>query len=106
MMDMLWGEFSMSSIALNVESSIWNIVPSGLRFVSKHNVGTVMPFKPSPKSLGKHPGACGIWTLMKPMVEWTFETVGPSTDVSWEFTLKSWNNVIELQGVCAQMNPS
>jgi len=106
MMDMLWCVFSVSSIALNIESSIWDIVPSGLRFVSKHNVGTIVPLEPSPKSLGKHPGAHVIWTFMEPMVEWALETVSPSTDVSWEFALESGNHVIELQGVSAQMNPS
>ena len=96
----------MSGVALNIETSIWDIVPSGIRFISEHNVGTIVPFEPSPKSLGKHPGAHVIWSLMKPMVQWALKTVSPSTDVSWEFSLKSWNDVIELKGVSGEVNPS
>lgn len=106
MMDVLWDELSMSSIALNVEASVWDVVPSSLRFISEHHVGTVVPLQPSPESLGKHPGALVIWTLVEPMVKWALETVGPSTDVPWEFSLKSWDNVVEGKGIGGEVNPS
>lgn len=106
MMHVLWGELTVSSIAFNVKSSIWDVVPSGLRFISEHDVGAVVPLEESPHSLGEHPCALVIWTLVEPMVEWALETVCPSCDVSWEFPLESWNNVVEWKGVGAQVNPS
>ena len=106
MMDVLWDELSMSSIALNVEASVWDVVPSCLRFISEHHVGTVVPLEPSPESLGKHPGALVIWTLVEPMVKWALETVGPSTDVPWEFSLQSWDHVVEGEGIGGEVNPS
>jgi hypothetical protein len=106
MMNVLWGELTMSGVALNIESSIWNVVPSGLGFVGEHNVAAVVPLEPSPESLGKHPGVVAVWALMQPVIEWTFEAISPGGDMAWELTVKSWDDVIELQGVGAQMNPS
>jgi hypothetical protein len=39
-------------VALNIETSVWNIVPSSFTFISKHNISSIMPFQPSPESLG------------------------------------------------------
>ena len=106
MMDMLWNVLTVSGIALNIESSIWDVVPSSLGLISEHDVGSVVPLQPSHHSLREHPGAHVIWSLVQPMVQWGLETVSPSADVSWELTLESWNDVVELKGIGSEMNPS
>lgn len=106
MVDVFWGVLSVPGVALNVETSIWNVVPSGLRFISEHNVAAIVPLEPSPHSLGKHPGGSFIWALVKPMVERGLETFSPGADVSWELALKSWNDVVEWKGVGAKVDPS
>jgi hypothetical protein len=106
MMDMLWNELTMSGVALDIESSVWDVVPSSLGLISEHDVGSVVPLQPSHHSLREHPGAHVIWSLVQPMVQWRLETVSPSADVSWELTLESWNDVVELKGIGSEMNPS
>jgi hypothetical protein len=59
-------------------------------------VGTIGVLEPSPHSLGEHPDMIVIWTFMKPMVQRTLKVVGISVDVTWEFTLETWDDIVEL----------
>ena len=55
MMNMLWVVLTVSSVALDVESTVRDVVPSGLRLVSQQDVTSIMPLEPSPNSLGEVP---------------------------------------------------
>jgi len=68
MMDVLWGIFTMSGVGFDTESSIWYVKPSGLRFVSEHHVGTIVPLEPSPHLVGESPSVFLIWSLMEPVI--------------------------------------
>ena len=98
--------FTVSSVLFNIKSAIWNVVPSCFGLVSKENVGTIMPFQPSPHSLGKQPRRIRIWTLVNPVIKWAFKIISPGSDVSWELTLKSWHHVVKWQSVCRKVHPS
>lgn len=100
MMNMLWVELTLSSVLLNIESTIWDVVPSGLGLISEHDIGTIGALKPSPESVLKSPGVEVIWTLMEPMVLWALVTLSKSVNVrGWELTLESWDNVVEAKSV-------
>lgn len=86
--------------------TIWNVIPSSLGFISIQNIGTVVPLEPSPHLLRKHPSRFMVRSLMKPMIIWAFPILSPCVDMSWEFTFKSWNNVVELKSVGRKMNPT
>jgi len=43
---------------------------------------------------------------MKPMVMRTLPFICPCCNLSWELTLKSWNNTVKWKGVSSQMDPS
>jgi len=106
MVDVLWVELAMSSVALNIESTVWDVVPSGLGLVSEEDVGTIVPLEPSPHSLGKSPGRLSVGSLVQPMVEWALKVIGEVSDVSWELSLQSWDHIVERQGVGGQVHPS
>jgi len=99
MMDMLWVEFSMSGVLFNIKSTVWNVIPSCLRFISKQNILSILPFEPSPHSLGKQPGGISIWTFMKPMVMWTLPVISPCCNLSRELTLESWNYTVKWKSI-------
>ena len=62
-------------------------------------MGAIGVLKPSPHSLREHPDMVIIWTFMKPMVQWTLEIVGIDVDITWELSLESWDDIVELKGV-------
>jgi len=99
MMDVLWSEFSMSGVLFNIKSTVWNVVPSCFSFISEQNILSILPFEPSPHSLGKHPGSFMIWIFMKPMVMWTLPVISPCCNLSRELTLESWNYTVKWKGV-------
>ena len=51
-MDVFRNVLAMSSILLDIETSVGDVVPSSLRFVSEENIGTIVPLEPSPHALG------------------------------------------------------
>lgn len=97
--NMLWNEFTRSSVRLRVSSTIWKIIPSGLGLVSEQDMATIVPFKPSPHLLRKRPDMFIVWAFMQPMVQWSLKICSMGVDMTWEFSLKSWNNVVECQSV-------
>ena len=99
-MDMLWVVLTLPGVLLDIEATIWNIVPAGLGLVGKENVSTVLVPEPSPHPLGKHPNMLVIWTLMKPMVQWALKFIGIGVYITWELSVKSRNHIVELEGVC------
>jgi len=68
MVDVLWGIFTLSGVGLDTETSIWDVKPSGLRFISEHDVGTIVPLEPSPHLVGESPSMLLIRSLMKPVI--------------------------------------
>ena len=103
-MDVFWVVFTMPSVLFNIEATVWNVIPSGLRFIGKENMGTVVPLEPSPQSLGEHPSFFVV-TLVEPMVVWAF--VGTKgVEISWELSLEAWNDIVEWESVGGQMYPS
>jgi hypothetical protein len=106
MMDVLWVEFSLPCVLLGVKSTVGNVVPACFSLVGEQHVGAVLPFEPPPELLRKHPDIIIGWTFMKPVVVWAFPLTSPGVDVSWEFTLKTGDDIIELKGVGGEMDPS
>ena len=104
-MDVLWVILSVSCVLLNIEATVWNVVPSGLGFISKKNVGSIMPLEPSPHLLRKHPGLI-LCSFMKPVIQWALPLVSESIDVTWEFSLQSWECIVEGKSIGGEMNPS
>jgi hypothetical protein len=86
--------------------TVWNGIPASLGFVSVENVSSVMPLKPSPHLVGKHPSRLVVWALMQPMIMRALPILSPSVDVPWEFAFKSWNNVVELKSVSCKVDPA
>lgn len=99
MMDVLWVVLTLPGVLLNIESTVWDVVPSSFRLVGKEHMSAILMFEPSPHLLGKHPNVLVIWTLMKPMVQWTFKIVGISVDITGELSMKTWDHIVELEGV-------
>ena len=96
---------SVDCVSHSVKSSIWDEFPAGLRLVSKEDVGTIVPSQPSVNLLRKMPNMFA-WLLMKPMVQWIIKVVSVSVDLLRELSLKSWEYVVELEGIGVQEHPS
>lgn len=105
--NVLWDELSRWELSLSASSSLWNVEPSSLSFVSKQDIFTVVELKPSPDSLTEHPNITG-WLFMKPVGKRTFSFLwsSPGQQALSELSLESWEYIIELEGVCTQVNPS
>ena len=96
---------SVDCVSHSVKSSIWDEFPTGLRLVSKEDVGTIVPSQPSVHLLRQMPNMFA-WLLMKPMVQWIIKVVSMSVDLLRELSLKSWEYVVELEGIGVQEHPS
>jgi hypothetical protein len=105
-MHMLRVEFTVACILFDIETSVRNVVPSSLRFVSEKNVSSVVPFQPSPHSLRQLPSAIMIRSFVEPMVERALKVVGMSVDVARELSLKTRHNVVESKSISRQVHPS
>ena len=104
-MHMLWVELTVSGVLFDIETTVWEVVPSSLGFISKQDMGTISVFKPSPELVLKNP--LGFFKLMEPMVLWTLNVISKTVNAcGWELTLESWHNVVELKSVGGEVDPS
>lgn len=106
MVDVLWSEFSLPSVLLNIIPTVWHVVPSSFSLISEHRVSSIVVLQPSPHLLRKLPDMFIIRSLMQPVIKWAIEAISESVDVSWEFAEETWDHLVEGHRVSREVNPS
>jgi len=106
MVHMLRGELSLASVALDIETSVGNVVPPSLGFVSEHHVLAIVELHPSPHSVGQLETGGALGGLMKPMVQRGLEVISKSGDMAGELAREARNNSVEGKGVSGEVDPS
>ena len=95
----------MACASVVVNTAVFDKVPASLGFVSKEHVCAIIPAQPAPHSLRKTPGIT-LRRFMHPVSHWTFKICGMSCDLLRELSLQSWEDIVEWQSVCCQVNPA
>ena len=103
--DVLRVVLAVPRVCVVVDSAVRYEVPTGLGFVSKQHMCTVMPPEPTMHTLGKSP-RISIGMLVHPMCHGAFKSVRMRRDHRRELTIKPREHIVEGKSVSGEVYPA